>query len=86
MGSSEDELVLKRSIDLAPGWARQLSHYLSFNLHNWKRLKSLAFTCIRESEAWRSRITCPSLQFMRVAELVMHPYSSFASDGLLPHK
>ena len=58
-----------------------LNCYLSFNLHNWKRLKSLAFICITETEAWRSRITCPGLQFMKLAELVI--YTSFASDGLL---
>ena len=58
-----------------------LNCYLSFNLHNRKRLKSLAFICIIETEAWRGRITCPGLQFMKVAEQVI--YSSFSSDGLL---
>ena len=135
VGSSEDELVLKRSIDWTPRlgqavvtlhecsvaqlcltlgnpmncrpqgscvhgilqaimleWVAMpssrgifltqgLNCYLSFNLHNWKRLKSLAFICITETEAWRSRITCPGLQFMKLAELVI--YTSFASDGLL---
>ena len=58
-----------------------LNCYLSFNLHNRKRLKSLAFICIIETEAWTGRITYPGLQFMKVAEQVI--YTSFSSDGLL---